>query len=182
MLNSEKLTNVSWSFSTLVLRSRHCWETHVVIGLVLGRGMRHAGLGFGLCLLPAIASSLLPAAAAHGLGRGFLRWGGKSSTHACRCGRFTGKRRATCRVGGKEWLWALANRVLTCLPKRELKTKLPRQLTSVFSSATNLFLQHQAKPFNFSCHCSVSYLRDSICLWRLHRNWSSSSLGKATCS
>lgn len=125
MVNSEKLTNVSWSFSTFILCSWHCWETHVVIGLVLGRGMRHAWLGLGLCLLPAIASSLLPTTAAHGLGRGFLRRGGESSTHACRRGRFTGKRRPTCRVQGKEWQWALANSILTCLPKREPKQNPP---------------------------------------------------------
>lgn len=32
--------------------------------------------------------------------------------------------------------------------KREPNQPPPRQLASIFSSATNLFLQHQAKPFN----------------------------------
>lgn len=146
MMSSEKLTDASRSFSTLVLCSRHCWEAHVVIGLVLGGGVRAAGLGFGLCLLPAIATSLLPTAAAHGLRRRFLRRGGKSSAHARWCGRFTGKRRASCKIQGKEGWWVLANRIQTCFPKREAQQ---HPLVSVFSSATNLFLQYQAKPFNF---------------------------------
>lgn len=145
MPSSEKPTDASRSFSTLVLCSRHCWEAHVVIGLVLGRGVRATGLGFGLCLLPAIATSLLPTAAAHGLRRRFLRRGGKSSTHARWCGWFTGKWRASCKIQGKEWWWVLANRIQTCLPKREPQQPPP---ASVFSSATNLFLQYQVKPFN----------------------------------
>lgn len=178
MLNSKKLTNVSRSFSTFVLCSRHRWETHVVIGLVLGRCMRHAWLGFGLCLLPAIASSLLPTAATHGLGRGFLRRGGESSTHACRCGRFTGKRRATCRVRGKEWQWALANRILTCLPKRGNLIKIPQAAGFYFQLCHKLIFATSGKAFQLTCHCSVSCLKDSNSPWRLHRNWSSDSLGK----
>lgn len=119
------LTSISWSFSTFILRSWHCWETHIVVGLVLGRGMGHACLGLGLCLLPAIASSLLPAAA-HGLRRGLLWWGGESSAHTRRRGWFTGKWRATCTVMGKEWRCALTTRAMTHPLARESQQKLPR--------------------------------------------------------
>lgn len=173
------LTSISWSFSTFALCSRHCRETHIVIGLVLGRGMRHAWLGFGLCLLPAVAGSLLPTAAAHGLGRGLLRRGGESSAHACWRGRFTGKRRPTCTVRGKGVRACIRKQGNDSLSEKGNLNKIPQAAGFHFPLCHKRTFATSRKALQLSCHCSANCLKDSTRLWSSQWYQSSNLLGKS---
>lgn len=102
-LHTIVLTQIGGSFPTFTLGPRHGWEAHVVVGPVLGRGVRHGRLWLGLCLLPVVATSLLPPST-HRLWRSFLRWAErwKSPTQSSWCGGFAGKWRTTYRKKGEK--------------------------------------------------------------------------------